>query len=276
MNLEQVYMFDGCLFYDPSSFYLYEPLKQFLQIDNLEQFMGAFGEPAQREPLMSIDKKSRIATIPISGPLMPKQNFMLDLVGGTSTNEIRQAVRQASEDKGIKGILLKTNSPGGSAAGIDETAMEIAELSSKKPVFTHVAGSNGSAAYYLTSQSNRIFANNRTDQIGSIGTKLVMNDTSKAAEMAGVKPIVIATGANKSIGAPGVKITQGQQDLIASMVKDLQGFFEESVKRKRPNVNMSEVNDGRTFFAKVAKSNGLIDDIRTERDVRAMLKASMR
>jgi protease-4 len=277
MNLDNIWMFDGCLFYDPENIILLDPLRKFLQIENVEQLISSFGKAGENPPLMSINKKTRIATIPIQGPLMPRANpFLKEMLGATSTTEINQSVQQAMDDKGIKAVLLKASSGGGSAGGIDETAEKIAELSSIKPVFTHVNGSNGSACYYLTSQANRIYANHRTDTIGSIGTKLVMNDTSEAAKKQGIKPIVISTGKNKSVGAFGVPITADQQEVIQGMVNNLQNFFEESVLRKRPEVDMEKVNDGRSFFAHDAKRHGLIDGIKSDRTVRAMLEASIR
>jgi protease-4 len=275
-------MFDGCLFYDPSNMFYYEPLKRFLNVEaidseKVQQFIaGIPSMPLQKQNLMQLDKKTGIATIPIKGALMPTANPIMQMIGGTSTSEVNNSVQQAIEDKGIKGVLFKANSGGGSAGGIDETAEKIAELSSKKPVFTHVNGQNGSACYYLTSQSNKIFANGRTNQIGSIGTKLVMNDTSEQAKQAGIKPIVIATGKNKSIGAFGVPITQDQQELVQSMVNELQGFFEQTVLRKRPNIDIKQVNDGRSFFAYEAVNNGLIDGIKSEKTVKAMLRATVR
>jgi protease-4 len=281
MNLEQIYMFNGCLYYDPNAMFLLEPLRAFMRTDRFEQLISTFGNASSEEdskPLMSINKKTRIATIPIQGALVPRTDPFMKMIGAdvTSTSEINQSVQRALDDKDIKGVLFKANSGGGSAGGIDETAQMINELSNKKPVFTHVSGSNGSACYYLTSQSNRIFANTRTDQIGSIGTKLIIHDTSKAAEQAGIKPVVIATGKNKNIGGFGVPITEDQIELVSEMVDSLQEFFEESITRKRPQMNLSEVNDGRTFFARQAQKRSLIDGIRSERDVRAMLEASIR
>jgi len=275
MDLDNVYMFDGCLFYDPSQLYLLEPLKRFLQVDNIEQFINTIDLPPanERPPLMSVNKQG-IATIPVRGALMAKGGFLMDMIGGTNTNEINQAVRTAMVDDNIKGVFMPVNSPGGSASGIDETAKMIDELSAMKPVYAHVQGTNGSAGYYLTSQATRIFANNRTDQIGSIGTKLIINDSSEQARMAGIKPVVITTGDNKAIGAPGVEITQGQKDLLQEMVDKLQSYFEQSILRSRPNINMADVNDGRTFFADEAITNGLIDGIRSERDVKAMLEVA--
>jgi len=178
MNLEYTYMFNGCLYYDPNSLMYLEPIKQFIGKENIDQLFTLFDE-VEDKPLMQLNKKTGIATLPIMGVMMPQDNFMTRLIGGTSTNRIMQAFKDAIVDDSIKGLKIIANSGGGSAAGIDEAAGLLAELASLKPVITQTTGANCSACYYITSQSTRIFANNRSDMIGSIGTKLIMEDSSE-------------------------------------------------------------------------------------------------
>lgn len=271
MNLEHIYMFNGCLYYDPNNLMYLEPIKQFIGAENIKQFFMLFDE-ADDKPLMQIDKKTGIATLAITGALMPQDNFFTRMIGGTSTNRIMQAFKDAIVDDGIKGLKIIANSGGGSAAGIDEAAGLLAELASHKPVITQTTGANCSACFYITSQSTRIFANNRSDMIGSIGTKLIMEDSSERAAMEGIKVLVIATGENKAIGAEGVPITPSQLKVVEDMVFKLQEFFEETITTARTQINIEEVNDGRSFFAMEAEQLGLIDGIRDNRTINAMLE----
>jgi len=79
----------------------------FLQVDNIEQFINTIDLPPanERPPLMSVNKQG-IATIPVRGALMAKGGFLMDMIGGTNTNEINQAVRAAMVDDNIM-IILK-------------------------------------------------------------------------------------------------------------------------------------------------------------------------
>ena len=134
---------------------------------------------------------------------------------------------------------------------------------------------NGSASYYVTSQANKIYATNRTNQIGSIGTRLVVKDVSEAMEKAGIKNVVIDTGKNKTIGE-GNKVTQAQEEYLQGIVDQLEGFFEQTVQRGRPGIDINAVNDGSIFLAQVAKEKGLIDGIDSMEGTRARLEAMTR
>jgi len=247
-------------------------IKQSVEID-IEQFMRSTGAQAVA-PMMSIDKKG-IATIPIMGPMAPMPHAVMKMFNGTSTSELKKSFQQALTNPRIKGVLMPVNSPGGNNAMIDETAALIREVSQRKPVLAHVTGQNGSAAYYASSQANKIYAQNRTNQIGSIGTKLVIQDTSEALEKAGVKNIVIDTGNNKSIGQ-GTKVTEAQQEYLQEIVNTLQGYFDKTVVEGRPDVDINAVNDGSIFLAQIAKEKGLIDGINPIENTRARLHAMIR
>lgn len=251
-------------------------LKQSVEID-IEQFMLSKGA-TQVAPLMSIDRKG-IATIPIMGPLAPMPHAVMKMFGGTSTSELKQAFTRVGNDRKIKGVLMPVNSPGGNNAMIDETAALIHEVSKIKPVLAQTVGQNGSAAYYASSQANKIYASNRTNQIGSIGTRLVVKDVSEAMEKAGIKNIVIDTGDNKTIGE-GNKVTEAQVEYLNGIVIELQGYFNETVQKGRednhPGFDINQVNDGSIYLANVAKQKGLIDGIDSIEGTRARLEAMVR
>lgn len=228
--------------------------------------------PGQSKSLMTVDRKG-IATIPINGPLAPMPHAMMKMFGGTSTSELKKSLLEAQSNSKIKGVLMPVNSPGGNNAMIDETANLIHEISKVKPILAQTMGENGSAAYYLSSNANKIFAQNRTNRIGSIGTRLVIADDSEAMQKAGIKNIVIDTGKNKSIGQSGVKITDEQKEYLGEIVQELNSYFEESVVRGRNNIDINQVNDGSIFLAKNAVKNNLIDGIQPIEKTRARLEA---
>jgi len=221
-------------------------------------------------PLMTVDKKG-IATIPVNGPLAPMPHALMKMFGGTSTSELKRSLMQVRNNPKIKGVMMPVNSPGGNNAMIDETATLINQISKAKPILAHTTGENGSAAYYLSSQANKVFAQNRTNRIGSIGTRLVVSDDSEAMEKKGIKNIVIDTGKNKSVGHGPV--TEEQKEYLSGIVNELNGYFEESVQRGRPNIDIKQVNDGSIFLAKDAITKGLIDNIQSLEKTRTTLEA---
>jgi len=238
---------------------------------DLEQFMELASN--KTVPMMSVAKNG-IATIPINGIIAPLPQSVMSFLGGTSIGELKNSLNYAKNDKKIKGILMPVNSGGGNNEGVDETAHLIDEIKHSKPIYAQTTGVNGSAAYYLTSQATKVFAQNRTNRIGSIGTRLVITDDSEANDKSGVKKIVFDTGKNKSAGHSGTKLTEEQRDYISGMVGELNSYFEDTVKRGRPNIDIKQVNDGSMWFANTAIKKGLIDGVQSIKNTRARLEAA--
>lgn len=262
MNLENVWMFDGDAFYCPNQLMFLEPLMQHIGID-FEQFVAVLKKSAsnqQRNSIVKINKQG-IAQVNINGPLMPNKSLLMQAMGGTSTQDINDAFQMIKRNNNVKGVFMNVNSPGGSIGGIDETASLIHEVAQRKPIVGQVNGIAASAGYYLASQSNKLFANSRTNMVGSVGTRMVLTDSSQAAAKQGVERVVIETGNNKSIGLSGTRITSEQKSHLQGQVNKLQRYFEQSVQRSRPNIDMNSINDGSTFLAEQAQQRGLIDGI---------------
>jgi signal peptide peptidase SppA len=199
-----------------------------------------------------------VAVIPMAGPMMKGESKY----GGANTLGIRAAVRQAANTEEVKGVLLHIDSPGGHVAGTQALAEDVARLNKKKPIHAHIDDMGASAAYWVASRAGRITAS-PTSEVGSIGVVGVLEDTSKEAELAGIKVHVITTGKFKAMGAPGTEVTDDHLDEAQRLVDDLFGHFRADVRAGR---NMSAeqfraVSDGRTWLAADAKRLGLIDDV---------------
>src|SRR5437868_4955339 len=84
-----------------------------------------------------------IAVIQATGLLMKSASSM----GGTSTIQLRRDLRQAKADADVAGVLLAIDSPGGTVAGTDDLAQEVADVRRAKPVWAHCVDLCASAAY---------------------------------------------------------------------------------------------------------------------------------
>jgi protease-4 len=211
-------------------------------------------------PFSRSDTTGDVAMISLTGKLMKQQASM---GGGTSTVQARRDIRAAASDPDIGAILLRIDSPGGTAAGTKELADEIAAAKAKKPVWAYVEDMAASAAYWAASQASRIIAN-ETALIGSIGTYGVVQDTSGMAAMEGVKVHVIRAGAFKGAGTPGTEITAEHLTEMQRTVDGLNEYFLAGVTAGRSMLTAARVRelaDGRAYLAAEAKTLGLIDAI---------------
>lgn len=199
-----------------------------------------------------------VAIIPVIGVMTKGSNKF-----GTSTNQARRALSQATNDHSVKAIMIHFDTPGGSFAGSDEFAADVVKAASIKPLAAHADDLVASAGMYVASQSPRLTLN-PAGEAGSIGTYTVVYDSSGAAEMQGVKVHLITTGANKGVGADGVPINEPQLARIQSLVNQAQTFFSNAIQAGR-KLSKSQVDslvsDGGTWFAKDAKQLGLIDAV---------------
>jgi ClpP class serine protease len=147
----------------------------------------------------------------LTGPL---HEGRLSMSEGTSTVQARQDLRKAANDPDVSAILLAIDSPGGTVSPgrwswpprCGRPRQEAGVRVRRRPV--------REAAYWVASQADRVYANNPTALVGSIGTLMVVYDLSQAAEDQGIKALVFGTGPLKGTGAPGAPVTEAQQEYL--------------------------------------------------------------
>ncbi len=216
-----------------------------------------------------------IAIISVLGTLMKQQSSVGE---ASSTIQLRKDIRSAAADSDVAAILLAFDSPGGSVAGTDDLAAEVAAARKAKPVWAHVDDLCASAAYWVASQCEKIFANSATALVGSIGTFLGVYDFSGAAEKEGVKALMFSTGPLKGAAAlPGTPVTEEQAAYFQSIVDQQQKSFDEGVRKGRGfnAKQLADVRSGAVFTATEAISKKLIDGIQSiEQTIADLSKAA--
>ncbi len=235
----------------------------------------ASAEPPKRQagPVPTVKAAGQtIATVMLTGTL---QKAVSSMSGGTSTIDARRQIRQAANDPDVGAILLAIDSPGGTVAGTADLANEILAARKMKPVWAFADDLAASAAYWAGATADRMYANDRTALIGSIGTLSVVYDLSGAAEQAGIKALVFGTGPLKGTGAPGAPVTDAQQEYIRSMVEDAQVSFDAAVQKGRSltDKQLAAAKTGGVFGASEAVDRKLVDGIKSFDQVVAELAA---
>lgn len=215
--------------------------------------------------------KDGVAHIQVSGVLMKSVPWIFQALGVDATGyaQVAQAIDAAEGDPAVKSIMMNIDSPGGSAAGIHSMADRI--FNTRKPVAAHVDTLGASGAYWMASQADAITAS-RGAQVGSIGAYTARVDLSRAAENAGVKVHLIASGKYKGAGYPGTAITDEQLADVQKQIDALAAEFVADIARGRgvDATRIQESADGRVFSAADARARGLIDAVTSDplRDIR--------
>jgi ClpP class serine protease len=217
----------------------------------------------EREHPYQVDKHG-IAHFQVEGPLTRYPTSMQSLTGGTSTMLFERALDKASADPDVLGAMLHVDSPGGHTAVMADVRAAIQRFrSSGKRIGAHGAGSMCSAAYGLSAECDTI-TSDPAAVVGSVGTMLVLRDTSEVMKRAGVKPIYITTGDRKAAAAPGTPISDDTIKDMNKFVADAGAGFRDQVKARRPQItteNMADVLRGGVYAGRAAKDIGLVDDV---------------
>lgn len=207
------------------------------------------------------DSGQNVAVVMLRGTLMKSVGSMS---AGTSTVAARRELRQAANDPDVAAIVLAIDSPGGTVSGTADLAAEVKAAAKKKPVYAYAEDLCASAAYWVASQCDAVFANTDTALVGSIGTLMVVYDMSGAAGQAGVKTLVFGTGPLKGAGAPGAPVTDEQQAYFRGLVESSQVAFDAAVQKARSLTDrqLSAAKTGGVFGAADAMDRKLIDGIK--------------
>lgn len=217
---------------------------------------GEERQTQRRLPQMS----GRVAVIPVHGVLTKRGGW-----GVESTDRILATVEAAVGHKGVSGVLLDVNSPGGSSYGLQEFATRLRELRDVKPIVAIGNPLAASAAYWTASAAKRIAVTPSGD-MGHIGVWSLHMDYSQFLSEAGIKPTFIFAGKHKVDGNPFEPLSdEARADMQASVNETYDQFIDAVAQNRgmtRTRVR-AEMADGRIYGSKRALEIGLVDRVGT-------------
>jgi len=179
--------------------------------------------------------------------------------GYAGSENIGRQIRAAANDRMVKAIVLRINSPGGSPSAAQEIIADIEYAKERKPVFVSMGGVAASAAYHISAHADRIYATPDTIT-GSIGTIWMFYDSSDWYESEGIDVEVIKSGEWKDMGSEHRALTLEEREYAQSIVDE---SFEElisDVARQR-NVTREYIQDARLIRGSEALRIGLVDEM---------------
>lgn len=232
---------------------------------NLNPFRSA-PQPLQ-EHVVSGEGRAKILLLDISNVISnaeEKGPFGLGQRPGM-TARVREQLDKAAKDDGVKALILRINSPGGTVTASDMIFHDIMELKAKRhiPVVAQLLDMGTSGAYYAALAADEIVAS-PTTVTGSVGVILVGINLSGLMDKIGVKNQTLKTGERKDAGSPLRPMTVEDSQLLQSVLADLQMRFVDTVHERRPRLSseaLRMIADGRIFTAGQAVALGLVDRV---------------
>lgn len=186
---------------------------------------------------------------------------------------IAKRIRQATQDKDVKAIVLDINSPGGTVASVQNIYSELlkAKEQGKKIValMRDVAASGG---FYIAMAADKIVAEPGTIT-GSVGVIMQTSNVEGLFDKIGVKVTPITSGKYKDMGSAFRPMTDAEKAILQDMVNDTYTQFFAAVKAGRPDVkaeDLTEYTDGRVFTGQRAFNLGFVDKLGGEEEARLL------
>src|SRR3970282_2139588 len=185
------------------------------------------------------------------------------------SKDIIEELREHRENKSVKAIMLRIDSPGGAVAPSQEIYTEVLNIrdEGKKKIVTSMGSVAAFGGYYIVSSSDRIVANPGS-VTGSIGVILELANVSGLMKKVGVESVVIKRGKFKDVGSLFRTMTPEERELLQRIIDDTYDQCVDAVAAGR-GINKEDllpIADGRVFTGRHAKKLGLVDDLGSMQD----------
>lgn len=222
-------------------------------------------------PKISSNSKPKIAVIYASGTINTGKSEQ-SLLGSEScgSTTMIQAIKQAENDKSVKAIVLRVDSPGGSALASDLIWAEL--MRCKKPIIASMSDVAASGGYYICMAASKIYAEpgTITGSIGVFGGKINMGGTYAKL---GITSEVITRGANANLFSSTNSFSKSEREAMTRLIDDCYDQFitkalngREKAGKKLDRKTLEGLAGGRVWTGRQAKENGLVDELGTMQD----------
>ena len=204
--------------------------------------------------------EDKIAVLYVDGEIIVGKSSSNQEVGSVS---LVKEIRKLKEDKTVKAIVLRVNSPGGSSLASDVIAREIELTKKVKPVIVSFGNVAASGGYYISCLADSIFASPNSIT-GSIGVfALIINTKNLYTEKLGLTYENVNLGTMTDMWRPDQPLNTAQSNMVQNMVEEIYDDFITVVSRGRKitKERVMEIAQGRVYSGQDALNIELIDGI---------------
>jgi protease-4 len=217
--------------------------------------MSLFTLPSERTETVTGGSGDKLAVIDLRGVI-------------TSSEDVVRQLKKYRDARGVRGIVLRIDSPGGGVVASQEMYEEVRKVrDAGKPVVVSMGALAASGGYYVACGGTRLVANRGT-LTGSIGVISEFLQLRNALDKLGIDMKTIKAGKLKDAGSPTRKMSADDEKYFQSLMDDVHQQFMDVVARERhlSAANVRGIADGRVFTGEQAVTLGLVDTIGTFED----------
>lgn len=210
-------------------------------------------------------QKDAVAVIYVEGVILPghSQPSLFGQSSAVFSGDIRKALEIATRDSSVKAVVMRVDSPGGSAQASEVILNATRQVQAHKPLIISMGNVAGSGGYYISCAADAIFANEVTitASIGVVGGKLVTTDMWNKL---GVNWVGYKRGANADIFNSSRRFDDSQRQLLQRYMQKVYEVFKGHVAKGRGDKlakSLDRMAGGRVYTGKQALALGLVDHI---------------
>jgi protease-4 len=208
--------------------------------------------------------RDKIAIIDVDGLILNARTGGLLGDGDNPMSAFREKLEMAADDKHVKAVVLRINSPGGAVTASDIMYQDLLTFrhATGKPVIACMMDVAASGGFYLAMACDEIFAHSTT-VTGSIGVIMNLYDASGLFTKLGLASNPIKSGPNKDLGNPFRPMSDEERAILQGMIDQFYGQFVKVVAagRRLPEDRVRALADGRVYTGAEAKQLGLVDHV---------------
>ena len=207
-------------------------------------------------------KDNQIAVLYASGSIYNGEGYQ-----NIYAENFVKEIKKLTKDEKVKAVVLRINSPGGSANASDEILFELQQLKKKKPIIVSFGDYAASGGYYIAMAADKIYSEPNT-LTGSIGVFGMIPYFKDIANKNGLTSIPVNTNANSNMYSAINGVTPGGVAILTRSVEQTYKRFVHFVtdNRKKSFDQIDEIGGGRIWSGTRAKQIGLVDELGSLQD----------
>lgn len=243
---------------EPVSWHEIEPPSE-MQLDTSNPFaiLRMLSTPPDHSP-----DRETIAVLHIVGTIVDGDSASGGLMGGESAGSrtIRNALEEILESDLVRGVVVRIDSPGGSAIASEVIWRGLRRVAERKPVWVSVGSMAASGGYYAAVGGDRIYVNPSSivGSIGVVGGKFSMGELYAKLR---VNVVPRSRGPRASLFSSTEPWTADEREFVRAKMAETYDLFTSRVRSARPGVDLSESAEGRLFTGRRAIELGMADEI---------------
>jgi protease-4 len=211
------------------------------------------------------EPKDTVAIVYVDGAIMlgEPQQSLLGMAAAAYSGPIRRALDKVADDDSVKAVVLRVNSPGGSAIASEIILDAAKRVAEKKPLVVSMGDVAASGGYYVSCGTDTIFAD-RSTITGSIGVVAGKVATTSMWNRVGIHFHPIQRGRNADILSSAEVFTDDQRQALQGWMDEVYGVFKGHVTACRGDKlakPIDELAGGRVYTGEQALELGLVDKI---------------